>query len=391
MTGSKPGRGGWSNSPAESDPLAASPVACTGVKPLIWVARWALMRSALRTLVGLPVAVCCWCPELCAVDSLRDTALDLLLQEGMPDSDFRFSSYSDTEFESSVDSAYFTGERGSQNQTGGFVVADLHENQTMLVAGYAGGRVVRLGSGLRFLSREQAADIGPSGLDIPTHLSSLSTGAVGKYVLDDDDTLTWRTGVYTSGNRLFAGWDQVSLELELFHRHDLNNGDSVFWGGFWYHRQEPPAPALGYVWRPTPDWEVVLGYPFARIHWRMAPDWELDAVVSPVWEEFDARVTWHMRDWVDLGTRITLHNWESWPSGREDDDDVLGVSRWRTGVFAELGPPATAQIRLEAGYSFGRELNLDQGSGLFDGGGFSDAIDFGGSVYTRVGFELALP
>lgn len=318
-----------------------------------------------------------------AVDSIRDISFHLMLEDPFPDSSLRFYSYGDTEFESSADSSRFTGERYSSSAIGGFVVHDLWRDETNLIAGYVGARVQDLDSDLSFRSR------GGGSEQLPADLASVSVGTLGKHLIDDDDSFIWRLGAHSNSDEPFSSSDVVGVELEGMMRNDLDNDDSIFWGVYWYQRLDHPGPIAGYIWRPTPDWEITFGYPFARLHWQIEPDWELDLTAAPLWGEYDSRLTWHTTERLDLGTRLRSHTRLSWLNDREDEDDVLSIRSWRAGLFTAVQLWAV-EVHLEGGYTFGRDLRSEEGAGLIDTGGFSDEIGLDNSFYTTVELSLAM-
>jgi hypothetical protein len=114
-----------------------------------------------------------------------------------------------------------------------------------------------------------------------------------------------------------------------------------------------PIPGIAYLWAPGPQFQALVGFPFANMTYRPTEDWTIQ-VSYALLTNFHTQVTYRLTRPLRLFAAFDLENQNYYRAKRVDINDRFFSydDRLSAGVQAILGPHASFSV--SAGYLFER-------------------------------------
>lgn len=221
----------------------------------------------------------------------------------------------------------------------------------------------------------------------PGELYDVSAGFGFRHISGDREIVGFRASFGSASDKPFHSGDEITGEVSGFLV--LPSGDRDAWilSLHWSNNREfantIPLPGVAYLWRPSDEFRLLVGFPFIAIEAKPADDvtvrltWAAIRTIhfSTVWKAFGAVQFLVGFDWS--GQRYLL-------ARRADADDRLFYNEKRFSAGIRVEPCEHAFIELTGGYVFDRFWFV--GRSLKDDDVSLDVGD-GGFVALRIGFR----
>jgi hypothetical protein len=189
----------------------------------------------------------------------------------------------------------------------------------------------------------------------PDQLVDVRFGTAYRHEFDND----WIAGVGGSfgsaSNEPFHGVNELTVGVNAFLR--IPQGEHNAWlftiNYSTTSQINIPIPGIAYLWAPSPNFQAVIGFPFASVNYQPIDDLTLSASYALL-TTFHARATYRICKPVRVYAALDFDNESYFLVPREDDQDRFFYydKRVSTGVQYAFGP--NLSLDFSGGYEFQR-------------------------------------
>lgn len=258
----------------------------------------------------------------------------------------------------------------------GLVYQDEHED-------------LRLSAGVRHEGIRTGAVLPDSGLPFPDELWNVNLGASYRYLFESGLVLGGTVGVGSASDEPFHSSREMVESVTVFTKVPAGERDSWFFAISYSNNREYanayPIPVVEYLYNPSADFHLMVGFPMEFLDWHFAPDWRFRVTYALIHNihallshEVDDGIRAYVGyDWTTQGYLLV---------DRPDPKDRFFYEEMRAkgGFRFDLG--AGWSLDLSGGYAFDRHYSQSQ-SGLRNS---FDVVEIEGGLYGLVSLEWRL-
>lgn len=223
----------------------------------------------------------------------------------------------------------------------------------------------------------------------PAELYNIQLGTGYRQKLDNG----WSAGgvllVGSPSDKPFASGDEITVNATAYLR--IPDGERNAWLFFlnYFNNREflpnVPIPGVGYQYNPTPQFEALIGIPFAQFYWQPMPKLSLTGRYL-VPRQIDLQAAYELLEPLEVYVGYQWDNDRFLRSDREDDDERLFYYDQRVLAGVKWDINESTWVDFSGGWAFDRFW--------FEGEGYDERdhsrieIDDGPFVRLQLGLQL---
>jgi hypothetical protein len=248
---------------------------------------------------------------------------------------------------------------------------------------------LRLSAGVRHEGIRTGAVLPDTGLPFPDELWNVTFGATYRYLFESGLVLGGSVGVGSASDDPFHSSREIVGSVTVFTKVPVGERDAWFFAVSYSNNREYanayPIPVIEYLYNPSTEFHLMVGFPMEFLEWHPAPDWRFRVSYSLIhnihallsYEVVDGLRAYVGYDWTTQGYLLV---------DRPDPKDRFFYEEMRAKGGGRLDLGAGWSVDLSGGYAFDRRYSQSQ-SGLRNS---FDVVEIEGGLYGLLSLEWRL-
>jgi hypothetical protein len=210
---------------------------------------------------------------------------------------------------------------------------------------------------LRFMDLDTRARLLDANVDLPTELWGAEVGGSYRRAIKKGWVIGGVATVGSSSDEPFASEDELTAMVTASFTMPVGQRDrAVFFLNYSNNREflrHVPIPGAGYLWKPSQQFQALVGTPASWLMWRPADGLSLTASYFLV-RTVGAKATYAVTPGIEAFAGFNWQSWRYFRAGRNDRDDRLFYYEKRAGAGFRVKLLESLTIEAEGGYGFDR-------------------------------------
>lgn len=248
---------------------------------------------------------------------------------------------------------------------------------------------LRLSAGVRHEGIRTDAILPDTGISFPDELWNVTLGAAYRYLFESGLVLGGSVGVGSASDDPFHSSREIVGSVTAFAKVPAGERDAWFFAVSYSNNREYanayPIPVIEYLYNPSADFHLMVGFPMEFLEWRPAPDWRFRVSYSLIhnihallsYEVDDGLRAYVGYDWTTQGYLLV---------DRPDPKDRFFYEEMRAKGGFRLDLGAGWSLDVSGGYAFDRRYSQSQ-SGLRNS---FDVVEIESGLYGLLSVEWRL-